>query len=243
VSCLLITPAINNSLVFLGIIISMEKSISKPGKEYTTAEEIAHSITHGLGAILSVAGLVVLLVYSALFGNARHLISSAVYGSSLIILYLSSTLYHAFQGPKIKHIFQILDHSSIFFLIAGTYTPFTLVTLHGRWGWILFGLVWGMCVLGVIFKVFLTGRFAFLSGVIYVAMGWLVVIVLKPLTTALHPTGFKLLLSGGLLYTLGLLFYGIKRIPWNHLIWHLFVFAASILQYFAVLFYVLPLKE
>jgi hemolysin III len=207
---------------------------------YSKGEEIANSVTHGIGVIVSIAGLVLLIVFSALYGNAWHVVSSSIYGASLLILYLSSTLYHSLQGQRAKSFFRILDHSSIFILIAGTYTPFTLVSLRGPWGWTIFGLIWGLTLAGIFFKVFFINRFSVLSTVIYVLMGWMIVIAIKPVIEAVPPGGLILLVSGGLCYTIGLIFYAWKNLKYGHMIWHLFVIGGSVLHYFAVMFYVIP---
>ncbi len=207
---------------------------------YTKGEEIANSVTHGVGALISIAGLVLLVVFSALYGNAWHVVSSSVYGSSLLILYLSSTLYHSIQGRRVKSFFRILDHSSIYILIAGTYTPFTLVSLNGPWGWSLFGMIWGLAVAGIIFKVFFINRFGVLSVIIYVLMGWMIVIAIRPVVDAVPMGGLALIVAGGLCYTSGLVFYAWKKLKYAHMIWHLFVIAGSVFHYFAVMFYVIP---
>lgn len=208
--------------------------------EYSVAEEIVHAVTHGIGALLSLAGLVVLVIDAAAGNDPWRIVSAAVYGSSLVILYLGSTLYHALRMPGLKEVFRVLDHSSIFVLIAGTYTPFTLVTLRGPWGWTFFGLAWGLCLAGISLKTILGKRFGFLFGLLYLAMGWMSLLALKPLVSNLAPAGFGLLLGGGLVYSLGVIFYSIDRIPWNHAIWHVLVMAGSILHYTAILFYVIP---
>lgn len=208
--------------------------------KYSKGEEIANSVTHGVGVLVSIAGLVLLIVFSALYGNAWHVVSSSIYGSSMLLLYLASTLYHSLQGARAKSFFRILDHSSIFILIAGTYTPFTLVSLNGPWGWSIFGVIWGLAVLGIIFKFFFINRFGILSTVIYVLMGWMIVIAIKPVLEAVPYGGLVLLLSGGLCYTAGLVFYAWKKLKYAHSIWHLFVIGGSVLHYFAVMFYVIP---
>ena len=208
--------------------------------KYSKGEEIANSVTHGIGVLVSIAGLVLLIVFSALYGNAWHVVSSSIYGSSMLLLYLASTLYHSLQGARAKSFFRILDHSSIFILIAGTYTPFTLVSLNGPWGWSIFGVIWGLAVLGIIFKFFFINRFGILSTVIYVLMGWMIVIAVKPVLEAVPYGGLVLLLSGGLCYTAGLVFYAWKKLKYAHSIWHLFVIGGSVLHYFAVMFYVIP---
>jgi hemolysin III len=207
---------------------------------YTRAEEIANSLTHGIGAVLAIAGLAVLTAFAAVYGDAWHMVSSAIYGAALILLYLTSTLYHAVHHPRIKPILRILDHSAILVLIAGTYTPITLVSLRGRLGWSLFGVIWGLAVLGIVLETTRLRRFrAALIG-LYVIMGWAVVVAVKPMLANVGPGGLWLLLAGGLAYTGGIVFYLWRRLPYNHAIWHLFVLAGSILHYFAVLLYIIP---
>jgi hemolysin III len=207
---------------------------------YSFAEEVASSLIHGLGAALSISALVLLTVLSLRSGDPWRIASLAVYGSTLVILYISSTLYHSFQSPTTKKVLRHLDHSSIYLLIAGTYTPFTLVNLRGAWGWSLFGLIWGLAVLGLIMTVSGFGRSRVLASLIYIGMGWLVVIAIKPLIDAIPPGGLIWLVAGGLFYTLGVLFYVWKKLPFNHAIWHLFVLAGSVCHFLAILFYVLP---
>ena len=207
---------------------------------YTFGEELANSITHGLGIALSVAGLVILVVLSAIHGNAWHVVSCAIYGATMILLYTASTLYHSFQNPNVKRIMRVLDHSSIYLLIAGTYTPFTLVTLHGPWGWSLFGVVWSLALAGIAFKVYFTGRFPKISTIIYVGMGWIAVIAIKPLMDILPAGGLIFLFGGGLSYTFGVIFYVWHKLPYHHAVWHLFVLGGTVLHFFAILFYVVP---
>ena len=209
-------------------------------QQYTIGEEIANSITHGIGAALSIAGLVILVVMAALHGDAWHIVSCSIYGASMIMLYTASTLYHAFQSPKVKHAMRILDHSSIYLLIAGTYTPFTLISLRGPWGWSLFGVVWGLALTGIIFKLYFTGRFNKISTIIYVLMGWIAVIAIKPMIDIIPFGGLALLFGGGLSYTLGVIFYVWKKLPYHHAVWHLFVLGGTVLHFFAILFFVLP---
>ena len=201
-------------------------------------EEIANSVTHGVGAALSVAGLVVLVVIAALRGTALQVLACAVYGATLVLLYLSSTLYHALTNGRAKRVFRILDHASIYLLIAGTYTPFTLVALRGAWGWSLFGVVWALAVAGVVLKCFFTGRFHALSTTVYVLMGWLAVVAIRPLLGAIPWPGFLWLLAGGLLYTLGVVFFASRR-RYAHAVWHLFVLAGSACHFLAVYRYIL----
>lgn len=207
-----------------------------------THEELANSITHGIGLALSVAGFVVLLVLAALRGSALHIVSCGVYGATLVCLYTASTLYHSARSPRLKRVLKILDHSAIYLLIAGTYTPFTLVLLRAAWGWTLFGLIWTLALLGILFKVWFVDHFKIASATLYLAMGWLVVIALKPVL-ALVPAGALLwLLAGGVSYTAGVGFYASRKLPYAHAIWHVFVLAGSICHYFAILYYVLPAR-
>ncbi len=202
-------------------------------------EEVANSVTHGLGLLASIAGAVVLIVLGAERGEAWHVASAAVYGATLVALYAASTLYHALKGTRAGTALRMLDHCAIYLLIAGTYTPITLVSLRGGWGWTLFGLVWGLAVAGIVFKVLATGRFAILSTVAYVLMGWLCIIAAKPIIVLLSPGALALLAAGGVLYTAGTVFYHSRRIPYSHAVWHLFVVAGSVCHYLAIAFYVL----
>ena len=203
-------------------------------------EETINALTHGLGALLSLGGLAVLVVMASLRGDAWHIVSCSIYGITLVMLFSSSTLYHSFRNQRLKHVLRIIDHASIYLLIAGTYTPFVLVTLRGAWGWSLFGVVWGLALAGIVFQVFFVHRFRVLQTLIYLAMGWLVVIAGKPLLTRVPLPGLLWLLFGGLSYTVGSLFYLWKKLPYHHAIWHLFVLAGGVCHYFAILFYVLP---
>ncbi|MCE9600405.1 MAG: hemolysin III family protein [Spirochaetia bacterium] len=201
--------------------------------------EIANCLTHGIGAGLSIAGLAILVSFAAKEGDPWKLVSFTIYGSAMVILYLASTLYHAFLAPRAKKIFKILDHSAIFIAIAGTYTPFTLVSLRGPWGWTLFGAVWVLAILGITFKVFFVNRYRLLSVVVYILMGWMVVIAQQPVRDMIPAGGIVWMVAGGLAYTAGTAFYASRK-PMSHMIWHLFVLAGSICHYMAVLFYVLP---
>lgn len=207
---------------------------------YSVAEEIANSITHGIGTGLSIAGTAVLIVFASLNGDIWQVVSFSIYGSSLIILYLASTLYHSFRDPHIKHIFKILDHSSIYLLIAGTYTPFMLVSIRGAWGWTMFGIIWGLAFLGITFKAFFIGRFKKISLVVYIMMGWLVVIAFQPMMNNVPTGGLIWLALGGLSYTAGVIFYGWHSLKYHHAIWHLFVMGGSICHFFSILFYLSP---
>ncbi len=209
-------------------------------KLYTMGEEVAHAITHGLGAVLSIIGLTVLVARASLYGDAWHLVAVSIFGSTLVMMYTASTLYHSIPLPRAKHILRVIDHSLIYFLIAGTYTPFTLVTLRGPWGWSLFGVTWGLAIAGVAFKIFATGRFEKLSLAIYLGMGWCAIAAIEPLLDNLEPGGLALMLAGGITYSGGVAFYVWKRLQYHHAIWHLFVLGGSVLHYFAILFYVVP---
>lgn len=203
-------------------------------------DEIANSVTHGFGVVLSIAGLVLMIVYSSLNGNAWHVVSSSIFGSTMIFLYLASTLYHSSKTEKAKHFYKILDHSFIYILIAGTYTPFTLVTLNGALGWTLFGIIWGLAIAGVVFKFYFVHRFKILSTAIYLLMGWLIIFAINPLLDHLPIGGVYWLIGGGLSYTFGVVFYVWHKLPFNHSIWHLFVLGGSVCHFFAVFFYVIP---
>lgn len=204
--------------------------------KYSVAEEIAHSVSHGIGAILSVVGLAFLVWLSLEYGDIWHVVSSIVYGVSLILLYSASTLYHSVSNPRAKRIFQLLDHSMIFVLIAGTYTPFALVSLHGPWGWSLFGVAWGIAFAGILLETMKKERIKWLSLTLYLGMGWMAVIVIKPMLDMVPMVGLLFLLAGGLSYSLGVIFYVRKQMVYHHAIWHLFVMAGSGLHFCAVLF-------
>lgn len=209
-------------------------------KMYTLGEEIFNAISHGVGAGLAIAGCVVLIVVSATQKDVWSVVSSAIFGATLIILYTMSTLYHAITNTTAKKVFRVLDHCTVFLLIAGTYTPFTLVTLRGPLGWTLFGLLWGATALGIVFNSIDLKRYAKISTVCYVLMGWCIVFAVKPLLERMGLPGLILLLAGGLCYTGGVAFYIQKKLKYMHSIWHLFVVAGSILHYFCILFYVYP---
>ncbi|MGI6200600.1 MAG: PAQR family membrane homeostasis protein TrhA [Christensenellales bacterium] len=211
-----------------------------PRKLYTRGEEIFNAVSHGVGTLLSIAALVVGVVFAALYGDAWRVVSAAIYGATLIILYCMSTLYHAITNPTAKKVFRVFDHCSIFFLIAGTYTPYTLVTLRGPWGWSLFAVVWAAAILGTVLNAISIERFKKFSIVCYVAMGWVVILAVNPLLQALPMPGFWLLIGGGVVYTLGIIFYKLKNLRYAHSIWHLFVLGGSALHFFSILLYVLP---
>ena len=201
-------------------------------------EEIANSITHGLGALLSVIGLAALLVAAITQGSALHITAVAVFGTTLILLYFASTLYHALTAPRAKRVFQILDHSAIYLLIAGTYTPFTLITLRGPWGWSLFAVIWSLAIFGVVFKSIWIDRHAVLSTIVYILMGWCAIVAIRPLLRGLPWDGFLWLLAGGISYTAGVIFYASHR-RYAHAVWHLFVLGGSACHYWAIYRYVL----
>ena len=202
-------------------------------------DERLNSITHLVGALAALVGLIVLVVFSSLDGDPWKIVSFSIYGASLVLLYTASTLYHSVQG-ELKKVFKKIDHLSIYLLIAGTYTPFTLVTLNGAWGWTLFGVIWGLAVVGIAQELLLKAKRRILSMTIYLAMGWLVVIATGPLLDALAMTGFYWLLAGGLCYSGGVVFYVFdKKVPHFHGIWHLFVLAGSLCHFVTIFFYVL----
>lgn len=209
---------------------------------YRAGEELANGISHGAGMVLAVAALAVLTASAGISGSARHIVGCTVFGVTLILLYTASTLYHLIQCPRAKSVLRVFDHSAIFVLIAGTYTPFTLVNLRGPWGWSLFGVIWGLAFLGIILQFSLLRRFVFLRVVLYVAMGWVGVIAIKPFSASVPPVGLVLLVCGGLAYTGGIGFYVWHRLPYHHAIWHGFVLAGSVFHFFAVFYSVIPAK-
>jgi len=208
------------------------------GPVYTCGEEIANSVTHGVGILLAVTGLAVLTAFAALRGDAWGVVGCSIFGATLVMLYTASTLYHAIQSVRVKKVMRVLDHSAIYLLIAGTYTPFTLVTLRGPWGWSLFGAVWGLALLGIVLRATLFRNLRVLPVILYVAIGWTVMIAVKPLAAALDTGGLVLLVCGGVAYTSGIVFYAWKNLPYHHAVWHGFVLGGSVLHFFAILFYV-----
>jgi hemolysin III len=208
-------------------------------RDYRLGEEIGNSVTHGIGILLSIAALVLMIVFSIHKANAVYLWSSIIFGSSLIILYSASTIYHAIPNKKARKVLKILDHSAIYILIAGTYTPFSLITLKGKLGLIILTVVWSVAIMGVLMQIFLKNKNIILSTILYVAMGWIVIFAIKPLVNSLPHDGLILLVLGGLSYTLGAVFYVIKKIPYFHMVFHLFVLAGSIFHFFSVLLYVI----
>jgi len=204
-------------------------------------EELANSITHGLGLLLSAAGFVALVVVAGLHGTIWHVIGCSVYGLSLVVLYSASTLYHTTRSARAKRILRLVDHAAIYLLIAGTYTPFTLICLSGPWGWTLFSIVWSLAVLGIAFKIVYGHRHEHLSLGIYLAMGWMCLIAARPIVAAVPTGGLILLVAGGLAYTAGTIFYAKDdSVKYFHAVWHLFVLLGSVLHFCAVFFYVLP---
>lgn len=207
---------------------------------YSDGEELANRLTHGVAAILSVIGLVVMTYVANRSGDPYRIVSVTIFCGTLSLFYVISTLYHTFRVPKVRYIFRILDHAGIFLVIAGTYTPFTLVSLRQGHGWTLFWVVWGLALSGAVFKTFMTHRLAILAPVFYIGLGWLIVVDLGELVNSVSMNGVAWLLAGGLFYTFGIIFYAIHRIPYHHAIWHVFVIAGSVCHYLAVLWYVLP---
>lgn len=207
---------------------------------YSLREEIANSLTHGLGAVLAIAGLAVLTAFAARHGNVWHVVGCSIFGSALILCFTTSTLYHGIQAEGAKRLLRALDHSAIFLLIAGTYTPFLLVNLRGPWGWSLFAVVWTLTFAGILLRLLLRGRRHGLIVSLYLLMGWSIVVALPPLLEHVGAGGLTLLAAGGLAYTAGVGFYLWRRLPYHHALWHGFVLAGAALHFFAVLFYVIP---
>ncbi len=211
---------------------------------FTIAEEISHTATHAIGGYFGAAAIVLMVMFAVQSGTqvAWKTVSASVYGSSIILLYTVSSVYHAITHPRAKRILNVCDHIAIYFLIAGSYTPFCLVTLRPQYpgiAWTVFGIVWGLTIFGMIFKIHATGKFPFLSTAIYIGMGWIAVFVIQPLIATIPVPGLVLLVAGGVLYTLGTIFYQWKFVPFNHTVWHLFVLAGTICQFFCILFYVM----
>lgn len=207
---------------------------------YGLGEEVASSVIHGIGIVLSIAGLAILVASSAVYGGAREVVASSVFGSTLILLYTASTLYHSIPGVVAKRVLRTLDHIAIFLLIAGTYTPFTLLALPGAWGWGLFATIWTLAILGSAAELGMLKRYRKAAVVMYVLMGWVAVVAIEPLRQNVPTGGLVLLFAGGIAYTAGVPFYIARRMPYGHAIWHFFVLAGSVLHYLAVLLYVIP---
>lgn len=211
-----------------------------PVSHQTPREELLSTLTHAFGLLLSVIGISVLIVYAGTYGEAIHVVTASIYGSSLVLLYAASTFYHGSRSLFWKRKLQVADHVCIYLLIAGTYTPITLISLKGVWGWSLFSIVWGVAIVGILLKLFFTGRFRVISTLAYLCLGWVVVIALGPLIESLPTGGLIWLVAGGLAYSFGTIFFVKQQIPFNHAIWHLFVMAGSACHYFSVFLYVIP---
>jgi len=212
----------------------------KQDSNQTSSEELVNVITHGIGAALGIAGMSALVVGAARHGDIWRIVSFTIYGVSLVLLYLASMFYHGASTPRAKRYLQFFDHTAIYLLIAGTYTPFALVSLRGAWGWTMFGLIWGFAIIGILLNVFFFGRLGFVSTILYLLMGWMVVIAIKPVMDAVSVSGLVWLVAGGLSYTVGVVFYAWHRLPYSHPIWHLFVLGGSVCHFVAIFFYVLP---
>ncbi|HOH97777.1 MAG TPA: hemolysin III family protein [Candidatus Cloacimonadota bacterium] len=205
------------------------------GTKQSLGEEIANSITHGIGVGLSIAALVILVIFAARISDVWKVVSFSIYGATMIALFMASTLYHAFPQPRVKKFFHILDHSSIFLLIAGTYTPITIGTMRGGWGWTMFGIIWGLTLVGICLKIFAMSKLKWVSTIVYLAMGWLIIIAIKPLMSVVSKTVLMWMAIGGLCYSLGVIFYIAKKLPYHHAIWHLFVLGGAISHFFGML--------
>ena len=206
---------------------------------YHLGDILANAITHGIGAALAIAGAVYLIVVSTR-GSATQIVSCSVFAATLILVYVCSTLYHSLVRTRARHVFQVLDHSAIYLLIAGTYTPFTLVSLRGPVGWTMLTVVWSLAIAGVIFKSFAVEKFAVASALVYLFQGWFVVFAIRPLFHSIGWHGILWLAAGGLAYTFGIIFFALDRLRYFHAVWHLFVLAGSLAHYFAILFYIVP---
>lgn len=214
----------------------MNSGKTKTYRKLSSGEEIANSVTHGIGALLSVVALVILIIVAGKRGDMWHLVSFSIYGFTLVLLYLSSTLYHSFTKPRIKNLFARFDHVSIFLLIAGTYTPILLTTIRGTRGWILFGIIWGLALTGAIIRSIYLHRFRKLMVAVYLGMGWMFVLAGKQIILNLPSISLTYLVAGGLAYSIGVIFYMWRKLPYSHGIWHLFVLAGSMLHFFAIYF-------
>jgi hemolysin III len=211
--------------------------------QYTVAEELVHAVSHGAGVIMSIAGLLWMLILSIDTSDPWRIVASCIYGASLISVFLTSTLYHGLHASPRKHLFKLLDHCSIYLLIAGTYTPFLLVAMRTDIGWWLFGIIWSLATAGILTKLWLGHRYPRLSLIGYLLMGWLIVIAAPHVTDAIGANGMAWLIAGGISYTVGALFYKAKRLSFNHVIWHLFVLAGAACHFLAVVWYVLPVRQ
>ncbi|MBT3383203.1 MAG: hemolysin III family protein [Prolixibacteraceae bacterium] len=205
-------------------------------RSLTVGEEIFNSITHGVGTLLSIAALVLLVVFAAIKGDAWHVVSFTIFGSTMVLLYLSSTLYHSFTKAKVKNLFARFDHAAIFLLIAGTYTPYLLTALRGAFGWTLFGIIWGVAIAGVVIRSIYLTKFRKLMVGLYLAMGWMFVVAIGPMMKNLPGISVVFLVLGGVFYSLGVIFYAWRNLKYGHGIWHLFVLGGSIMHFFSVLY-------
>ena len=222
---------------------SIKAMLTRPAgvAQYTVGEEIANAVTHGVAALLSIAGLAVLVAFDVLYSGSPKVVAAvSIFGASMVFLYTASTLYHSIPNPRAKKVLQYLDHSMIYVLIAGSYTPFCLITLQGYTGIALLCAVWLIAIAGISLQAVLLHKADWINCLLYLSMGWLAVFVIDPLVSTLDSTGLALLVAGGLAYTVGVVFYIFERIPFSHAIWHTFVFAGTTLQFFSVLFYVIP---
>lgn len=219
----------------------MKVKQAKDIKHYSPAEERINIGSHAVGFIFSIVALVLLVSHASINGNAWHIVSFSIFGVSLMVLFAASTVYHSAKNPSFRRKMRIVDHAAIYVLIAGTYTPFTLVTLNGVIGWVVFGVTWGMAVTGIILKLFFTGRYDSISTLMYVFMGWIIVFAINPLIENLASEGLYWLVAGGMAYTTGAILYGIKRIKFNHAIFHVFVLIGAACHFISVYFYVLPI--
>lgn len=222
---------------------SIKAMLTRPAgvAQYTVGEEIANAVTHGVAALLSIAGLAVLVAFAVLYSGSPKVVAAvSIFGASMVFLYTASTLYHSIPNPRAKKVLQYLDHSMIYVLIAGSYTPFCLITLQGYTGIALLCAVWLIAIAGISLQAVLLNKADWINCLLYLSMGWLAVFVIDPLVSTLDSTGLALLVAGGLAYTVGVVFYIFERIPFSHAIWHAFVFAGTTLQFFSVLFYVIP---
>ena len=210
--------------------------------KYTLGEDLANAISHGIGACLSVAALVLCVVQAARHGTAAGVVGASIYGATLIVLYTMSTLYHAITNQSARKVLRVFDHVSIYLLIAGTYTPITLVTIRGAMGWVIFGIVWGMAILGIVLNSVSIEKFKKFSILSYIMIGWAVVIGMRQVIENMPKNGLAFLVIGGVLYTVGIIFYALKKVKYMHSVWHLFVLAGSIMHFFCVYLYVLPTR-
>lgn len=212
--------------------------MNTPVKYYEPKEEKINIWSHFIGLVLSILALTLMVVKTSLYEDVWHIVSFSIYGGSMVLLYLASTLYHSAKAPKIRHRLNIFDHAAIYVLIAGTYTPFTLVTLKGTMGWIVFGIIWGAALIGVVLKLFFIGKYDKLSTIMYVVMGWVMLIAIKPLVENLSKEGLFWLALGGVSYTIGAIYYSRDKMPYNHAVFHVFVLLGSFFHFVSIFFYV-----